>query len=168
MGVMGFSDIDINAGKIFSKVPFTILEVHRGNETVFYANGIYNTMNFFEFISDEYISLNYQQHFMGFLFNRIPIVKKLKWREVITFNAVYGNISSKNSYVKEGNEFTVLNKTPFMEAGFGIENIFKVGRIDFLFRLNYKDAEYLKFYSLRNSTNPITPFAVKFSFGFGL
>ena len=84
------------------------------------------------------------------------------------FNAVYGNISSKNSYVKEGNEFTVLNKTPFMEAGFGIENIFKVGRIDFLFRLNYKDAEYLKFYSLRNSTNPITPFAVKFSFGFGL
>ena len=168
MGVMGFSDIDINAGKIFSKVPFTILEVHRGNETVFYANGIYNTMNFFEFISDEYISLNYQQHFMGFLFNRIPIVKKLKWREVITFNAVYGNISSKNSYVKEGNEFTVLNKTPFMEAGFGIENIFKVGRIDFLFRLNYKDAEYLKFYSLRNSTNPVTSFAVKFSFGFGL
>jgi len=168
LGVIGYSDIDINAGKIFSTVPFTILEVHRGNETMFYSNGIFNTMNFFEFISDEYISLNYQQHLMGFLFNRIPIIKKLKWREVLTFNAVYGNISSKNAYIKEGNDFTVLNKTPFMEAGFGIENIFKIGRIDFLYRLNYKDAEYIKFYSLRNSTNVITPFAVKFSLGFGL
>lgn len=167
-GALGFTDLDANAGKIFSKVPFTLLEVHRGNETFFYAQNVFNTMNFFEFVSDEFASVNLNHHFMGFIFNRIPIVKRLKWREVVTFQAVYGNLSKKNNYIKEGNDFSYLNSKPFMEAGFGIENIFKLFRVDFLYRLNYKEQSYLDYYSKRNSTNPITPFSVKFSLSFGL
>lgn len=167
-GVLGYSNLSITGGKIFSSVPLIFLEVHRGNETPFFGPGVFNTMNFFEFVSDQFVNLNFEHHFSGFFFNRIPFLKKLKWRELVYFNTVYGNVSSRNNYVLENNNFSTLQTKPFAEGGIGIENILKVVRIDFIFRLNYIDADYRNYYALRNSTSPLTPFAIKFSMGIGL
>ena len=124
-------------------------------------------MNFFEFLSDRYASLQLQHHFNGLLLNRVPIIKKLKWRELITANILYGTLSNKNSGFNKENDFSTLQKKPFIEAGFGVENIFKILRIDFLYRLTYADAYYKMNYYLKNK-NFITPFSIKLSLGFGL
>ncbi len=166
-GIYGRTNILFNAGMIFTKVPFIFLESHRGNETRFYASNVFNTMNFFEFLSDRYASLQLQHHFNGLLLNRIPIIKKLKWRELITANILYGTLSNKNSGFNKENDFSTLQKKPFIEAGFGVENIFKILRIDFLYRLTYADADYKMNYYLKNK-NFITPFSIKLSLGFGL
>jgi hypothetical protein len=73
-----------------------------------------------------------------------------------------------NNKFNENNDFSTWKKKPFIEAGFGIENIFKIIRIDFLYRLTYADAEYKQEYLNKNKGNSIVPFAIKFSLGFGL
>ena len=166
-GVFGRTNIFANAGIIFTKVPFLFLESHRGNETNFYASSVFNTMNFFEFLSDRYISLQLQHHFNGLLLNRIPLIKKLKWREVITANALYGSLSAKNIAFNSENDFNTLDKKPFVEVGFGFENIFKIIRVDFLYRLSYVDTKYKEQYFAKNN-NTIVPFSIKASLAFGL
>ena len=166
-GIYGRTNIFFNGGMIFTKVPFIFLESHRGNETYFYSSNVFNTMNFFEFLSDRFASLQLQHHFNGLLLNRIPIIKKLKWRELVTANILYGALSFKNSKFNENKDFSTLERKPYMEAGFGIENIFKIIRVDFLYRLTYTDANYRQKLS-DNNRSSIVPFAVKFSLGFGL
>ncbi|GAB3828966.1 hypothetical protein GCM10028895_43230 [Pontibacter rugosus] len=80
MGRLGNTLYRIEAGKIFSPVPYPLLEVHTGNESPFYYDATYNLMDYFEFASDTYASLHYEQYFEGLLFNRLPLIKKLKWR----------------------------------------------------------------------------------------
>ena len=80
MATFGYSKIDLKAGKIFSSIPYTSLIIPRGNETYFYADNVYNQMNFFEFVSDQYVQLFWQHHFMGLFFNRVPLIKKLNLR----------------------------------------------------------------------------------------
>ena len=86
--------------------------------------------------------LLYERH----LFNRLPLIKKLKWREVFAFRGLFGHLSKKNNpfYGGEGlylfpeGSYT-MDKTPYMEASVGIENIFKFLRLDYVWRLSYKD-----------------------------
>ena len=166
-GIWGRSNVLLNAGMVFNKAPFLYLETHRGNETSFYSASVFNTMGFFEFVSDRYISAQLQHHFYGLLLNRIPLIKKLKWREFITGNILYGGLSSKNKAFNANNDFSVLNNKPFAEAGFGLENIFKIVRVDFIYRLTYRDDTYLKYYEAKHNL-PLQKFAIKFSIGFGL
>ena len=166
-GIYGRTNILFNSGIIFTKVPFMFLESHRGNETNFYSSNVFNTMNFFEFLSDRFVSIQLQHHFNGLLLNRIPVVKKLKWRELITANILYGSLSRMNNKFNENNDFSTLEKKPYVEVGFGIENIFKIIRVDFIYRLTYTDAKYKQTYFDKNQ-HSIIPFAVKFSLGFGL
>ncbi len=169
LGIYGYSVYNIGGGKVFSKIPYTLLQIHRGNQTPFFARASYNMMNYFEFLSDEYLELNYEHHFGGLIFNRVPLLKKLKLRELVTFNSVFGNLSPLNANFNQGNQFNTLYKRPYMETSFGIENILKVIRVDFLYRLNYKDAQYKADYralQIANGvTNPyiINDFGVKFS-----
>jgi hypothetical protein len=92
LGFLGYTKYSLNAGKVFTAAPFTLLQVHRGNQTPFFASSTFNLMNYNEFISDEYISFDYAHHFEGLLLNRIPLIKKLKWREHVTFRTVYGTL----------------------------------------------------------------------------
>ncbi|MCS6824265.1 MAG: DUF5686 and carboxypeptidase regulatory-like domain-containing protein [Cytophagaceae bacterium] len=164
VGVLGRSYYDFNIGKIFAKLPYPLLEIHQGNQFIFYSTATFNLMNYFEFISDTYASLNYRHYFEGLLFNRVPLLRRLKWREVVGTNLVYGSVGKGNqnflpSTDLEGNllrpYYTLVNK-PYVEITYGVENIFKLLRIDFIHRLSYL-------------SNPdANKFAVKFSVQFSL
>lgn len=172
MNIAGYSLININAGKIFSTVPPALLEIHRGNQTHFYAGGTFNLMNNSEFLSDYYVSLNYQHHFEGLLFNRIPLVRKLKLRELITLNGVYGGLSNANSGFNINQNFSTLNKIPYLEGSAGIENILKLFRVDFLYRFTYIDQNYRTSYIQsqinqgKNKIFEVPRFGIKISINF--
>ncbi|MDH5474126.1 MAG: DUF5686 and carboxypeptidase regulatory-like domain-containing protein [Cyclobacteriaceae bacterium] len=148
MGFLGTSKLSISGEHIFSKLPYPLLKVHIGNQSNFYTTAAYNLMRFSEFVSDQYVTLKYNHHFEGFVLNRIPVMKKLKWRLLATGNVLYGSLSEQNKNIipqfdLQGDlveEPGFLNKTtPYVEVGYGVENIFKVGRIDFIHRLTYLD-----------------------------
>ncbi|SDF03074.1 CarboxypepD_reg-like domain-containing protein [Mucilaginibacter pineti] len=148
---LGYADINVSAGKLFGQVPFPLLTIHQANQTYAYDLNAYNLMNFLEFTSDHYESIRIDQHFMGFIFNKIPLFKKLKWREVASIKALYGGVTDKNNpslhpslyqfpVDANGQQITyALGKTPYVEGSVGIENIFKFIRIDFVKRFNYLD-----------------------------
>ncbi len=135
---LGYSIFRIEGGKTFGTLPFTFLETPIANQMILNDETGYNLMNYLEFVSDEYVSAMWEQHFEGLMFNRIPLIKKLKLREFVFAKMYAGNLSSNNrnsQYVlPEG--VTYLNQ-PYYETGFGIENILKISRIDFSWRLNY-------------------------------
>ncbi|MDP4265899.1 MAG: DUF5686 family protein, partial [Bacteroidota bacterium] len=151
MSVIGYSDVSIEYGKIFGTVSYPELFIARANQTYSYQLQSYNLMNFLEFVSDEYASLNYEHCFNGFIFNKIPIVKKLKLREIISCKALYGKVSDRNNpennkdlfkFPVDNNSVPItytLDKQPYIEASVGIANIFKLFRIDLVRRLTYTD-----------------------------
>jgi hypothetical protein len=96
-------------------------------------------MNYYEFISDEYFVANISHNFQGLFFNHIPLLRKLKWREVVYGKFLLGKLSKENlEYSKFPSNTSVLTK-PYYEVGAGIENIFKVLRVDASWRLSYLD-----------------------------
>ncbi|NQW27558.1 MAG: carboxypeptidase-like regulatory domain-containing protein [Flammeovirgaceae bacterium] len=160
LSFLGVSRYEIDAGKVFGEVPYPILKNHLGNEKNFYTTVAFNTMNFNEFVSDQYLSLKYRHFFEGFLLNSIPLIRKLKWRAVANANILYGNVSDKNIENSplldpKGNSLNRFGRLepnkPYVEVGYGIENIIKFFRIDFFHRITYLDNDGIK------------PFAVKIS-----
>jgi hypothetical protein len=141
----------VEAGKTFGQVPYPLMTVHRANQTFFNQRESYNMMNFLEFVSDHYASINIYHNWQGFFFNRIPLLKKLQWREVVTLKALWGGISTTNApnnrnrlfYLptdENGQPITYsLNEKPYIEGSVGIGNIFRLIRIDYVQRFNYLD-----------------------------
>jgi hypothetical protein len=148
MGLLGVGRYELDAGKIFGEVPYPILKNHLGNETWFYTSAAFNTMNFTEFTSDQYFSLRYRHSFEGFLLNSIPLIKRLKWRFVGSGNVLWGSVEDYNidnvpSVDPEGNPLKTFGRldfgNPYLELGYGVENIFKLFRVDFFHRMTYLD-----------------------------
>lgn len=140
MGVLGRGQYSLTGGYIPSAVPYPILENHLGNSTFLYNRNSYNLMRFFEFVSDRYVGLQYSQHFEGLGFNSIPLIRNLNWRLVGTANILYGSISTQNIDLIPNNkvlESRGLGPTPYVELGYGVENILKFIRVDFIHRLTY-------------------------------
>jgi hypothetical protein len=147
--IFGYSDITLEAGKIIGQVPYPLLFVHRANQTYSYQKNSYSLMNFLEFVSDQYASLNVEYCFNGFILNKIPLVKKLKLRELLTLKVLYGNLSSTNNPDIHTNLYKfptdingvpltyTLDKQPYIEAGVGVSNVLKIFRIDFIKRFSY-------------------------------
>jgi hypothetical protein len=137
---IGYFDYVIEYGKIWGQVPYPLLELHGGNETYIYDLYAFNTMNYYEFASDEYGSVHFLHHFDGFFLNKIPLMRKLKWREVVGGNAIIGRVNDKNrKLLIFPDHLYDLSDGPYFEASAGIENIFKVFRIDGVWRLSYLD-----------------------------
>jgi len=136
---IGWSRYAFEVGKLWGTVPYPLLEIASGNQTLIYDQYAYNLMNYYEFINDEYLSLFYIHHFDGLLFNHIPLLRKLKWREVIHAKGIIGNISDKNAYYSIFPPYSYSLSRPYFEVGAGVENIFKIARIDFIWRLNHHD-----------------------------
>ncbi len=136
---IGWSRYVLEIGKLWGTVPYPLLDIAPGNQTLIYDQYAYNLMNYYEFINDEYISLFYIHHFDGLLFNHIPLFRKLKWREVIHAKGIIGNLSDKNAAYSIFPPYSYSLSKPYFEAGVGIENILKIMKIDFIWRLNHHD-----------------------------
>ncbi|MFN8355199.1 MAG: DUF5686 family protein [Spirosomataceae bacterium] len=149
MPPLGNLDLYLEGGKIFGSVPFPLLTIHRANQTYSYQPEAYNLMNFMEFISDHYASISIEHNFNGLLFNRIPLLRKLDWREEVVFKAMWGGLSDANGpsvanglmrfpVDVDGNPVSfTLDHRPYIEAGVGIANVFKLFRVYLVKRLTY-------------------------------
>lgn len=145
----GFSRLIVDAGKIFGTVPYPLLRLHEGNETYAFERYGFNMMNYYEFASDQYASLTLEHHFQGFFLNRIPLLRRLKFREVATGKILVGSISDANkNCVKFPDGLNELKK-PYAEVGVGVENILNVIRIDAIWRLSYLDNPNIQIFGLR-------------------
>jgi hypothetical protein len=149
LSILGYTDVSFEAGKIFGQVPYPLLFIPRANQTYSYQKNSYNLMNFLEFVSDQYVSLNVDHNFNGLIFNKIPLVKKLKLREVVSLKVLYGGITRTNNPDYQASLFKLptdangipltytLEKQPYIEASVGISNIFKIFRVDLIKRFSY-------------------------------
>ena len=125
------------AGKVFGTLPYSLLEIHPGNEFYYYNSHAFNMMYRYEYISDAYVGA-ITEHTMGSLFFKyIPYLKKMKLRTFWNAKGVYGSLSAANQKLNlnQGYNFQTLSKSPYLEVGTGVENIFKVLRVDFVWRL---------------------------------
>jgi hypothetical protein len=145
-GVIGNADAEFTTEYIFDALPYPLLGTHLGNQTPIFSPVLYNLMDFGEFVSDRYVSLRYNHHFEGLFMNRIPLMRKLKWRLVGSASVLYGSLSQKNQDVLSAGtpdqEEALVPKAldwgkPYVELGYGVENIFKFFRVDFIHRLTY-------------------------------
>ena len=146
---LGHSDVTMEGGYIFGQVPFPLLTIHRANQTYSYQLNSYNLMNFLEFSSDRYASLFIDHNFNGFFFNKLPLIKRLKLREVASIKLLYGGIREENNpathpalyqFLQDGRgqpTTFVLGRQPYAEASVGVANIFKLFRVDVVRRLTY-------------------------------
>lgn len=146
---LGWASASVEAGRIFGQAPYTLLVMHPANQTFAYSRNDYNLMNNFEFVSDKFASVNISHNFGGFFFNRVPLLRRLKLREVVTFKALWGGLDQRNRPNADnslilfpvndaGESLThTLEAKPYIEASVGISNIFRVLRIDVVRRMNY-------------------------------
>ncbi|WP_142785034.1 DUF5686 and carboxypeptidase-like regulatory domain-containing protein [Changchengzhania lutea] len=131
----------VEAGKTFGEVPLGLLSVIPGNQTYFSIYNTFSQLDFYEFVSDTYASVHLEHNFNGRLFSRIPFLRKLNLREIISVRGVWGEVSDENRALNaSGLIYKAPDERAYYEYSFGIGNIFKVFRIDFNFRGNYKDA----------------------------
>ncbi len=140
IGVLGRIRYGTTAGYIFGSAAYPFLKVHEGNQSYWLLTSAFNKLNFFEFVSDRYVGGFIENHWEGLFFDRIPLIKKLKWRLVTTGRITYGAISQKNLDIMrlpEGTKF--FGNVPYAEVAVGIENIFKIGRVDLVYRLTHID-----------------------------
>ncbi|MFV0506914.1 MAG: DUF5686 family protein [Bacteroidales bacterium] len=136
----GYSFIFGSAGRIWGDVPYPLLKLHAGNETYVFSQFSSNLMNYQEFASDEYASLKYEQHFLGYFLNKIPLIRRLELREVIGGKVIYGkmhNTHQKDILIPQ--DMSTLDGKPYVELNCGIENIFNLVRFDAVWRLTHKD-----------------------------
>lgn len=156
LGLLGRINYRVSAGYVPSRVPYPLLETHLGNESVFFNSNSYNLMNFFEFVSDTYASVRFKHGFDGLILNRIPLMRKLKWRSFLTGNVLYGSVRQENIDIIPAQHvptvaFDAIGDDPYVEVGYGVENIFRFIRVDFLHRLTYLEKEDVKKFGVKLS-----------------
>jgi len=159
--VLGYSDVVWEAGKIWGRVPYPLLNLPQANQSYSYQIESYNMMNFLEFATDQYTSLFIDHSFNGFFFNKIPLLKHLSWREVLTCKILYGNVTKNNDPSQQGDLFRLpietngtpitytLGKTPYIEGSVGIGNIFHFFRVDLVRRFTYLNNPNVSKYGIR-------------------
>lgn len=150
----GKIDMFVKGGAQWNKVPFPLLIMPAANLSYILQRETFNLINNMEFLNDRYASLDVSWDLNGKIFNRIPLLKKLKWREAIGFKMLYGHLTDKSNPMKHPGDselflfptrdgrptsFVMDPKTPYMECSVGIHNIFKILHIDYVRRLNYLD-----------------------------
>ena len=150
----GKIDMFVKGGAQWNKVPFPLLIMPAANLSYILQRETFNLINNMEFLNDRYASLDVSWDLNGKIFNHIPLLKKVKWREAIGFKMLYGHLTDKNNPMKHPGDselflfptrdgrptsFVMDPKTPYMECSVGIHNIFKILHIDYVRRLNYLD-----------------------------
>ena len=154
----GKIDCSIKAGAEWNTVPFPLLNLPMANLSYITQNNeSFNLIDNMEFLNDRYASLALSYDMNGKLFNRIPLIKKLKWREMFRIRGMWGTLTDRNNPYKSSNPDLflfpmrdgvptshVMGKTPYIEASVGIYNIFKLLHIEYVRRLTYTDIPGVK------------------------
>ncbi len=154
IGPLGRSNIIIEMGKTFGYIPLGLMSVVPGNQSVFNISNTFSNLQYYEFVTDQYVTFKWDHDFHGRFFARIPFMRKLNWRENIGFRSVYGSISDDNRTINaSGLEYNAPEKV-YWEYSAGVGNIFKFFRVDFSWRGNYMNMP------------EANKFATKISFGF--
>ncbi|MEN9908021.1 MAG: hypothetical protein RLZZ540_1170 [Bacteroidota bacterium] len=154
IGPLGRSNVILELGKTFGTIPLGLMSVIPGNQSYFSIENTFSNLNFYEFVTDQYATLQWEHNFGGRLFSRIPFMRKLNWREIIGARGVYGTITDANRVINASGLTYTAPEDVYWEYSAGIGNIFKVFRIDFAWRGNYLN------------TPDTQRFSVKGSFGF--
>ncbi len=161
LSAFGYMDIILKAGKVWSTVYYPMLMWPNANLSYTIQPESYSLMNPMEFANDAYSSIDFTYFGNGILFNRIPLLKKLKIREVMTFKGLMGSLSDKNNPAKNPNiyEFPAdsysspMTHTPYTEIGVGLDNILTFLRVDYVWRLSYLNAQGIDKSGLRISAH---------------
>lgn len=136
MKVPPFGTIEyyVYGGKTFGTLPYVLLDIAPGNELYYYNKYAFNMMNKYEFIHDKYVGINFEHNIGNGIFRLIP---KLKFRQFYTVKTLWGSLSPENKALNflSGSGFQTLDGRTYMEIGTGIDNILRVIRIDFIWRV---------------------------------
>ncbi len=160
---LGYSDISLDAGYITGNLPFPLLIIHPANTAFYYSFSSYNLMNVEEFVSDHYVGLDIDHYFNGFFFNKIPLLKKLRLRELVEGKLLFGGVRPENNPALNPDQMKfplnngvlstyVLGNQPYFEAGVGVYNILNLFRVDLIHRFTYLDHPDIPTYVIRFST----------------
>lgn len=157
---LGFTKYQIRAGYIFGEAPYPLLFMHQGNNNFYYSSSAYSNMGEFEYASDRFAAVWLDHHFDGNILNAIPLIKLLKFRSIFLFKILAGDIQPANRDliimpISMGSTFQEKEKV-YIEMGFGIENILKVLRVDFMWRMTQRKTQF--------EGNDVQKFEVKFAF----
>ncbi len=148
---LGVSELDLNAGSIIGRVPWMLLQMYPGNATNIEDKTAFSCMEYFEFGSDTWATLFWYHCFNGFFLGKIPLISKLQLREEFSAKMAYGTLRDWNNGTdaKYGAMMQFpfgmkpLNGVPYIELGAGISNIFRVLRVDFIWRVTHREVEAL-------------------------
>ena len=154
-GAFGFSNIHVDVGGILGDVPYPFLKLHEGNRSFFLDKTAFNCMDYYEFASDRWVTARYEHNLNGLILGRIPLIKRLDLREILTFKMAWGSLSDENRAGGLGIlpiEGLKTLETPYLEAGVGLSNILRVLRVDATWRLTHRE------------DNPRSNFRVTFGF----
>lgn len=159
LGNWGRLFANVEAGKNFDALPLALQNVLPANQSYGLVRGVFSLMNYYEFVADSYAVLFLEHHFNGKILSQIPLIKKLKLREVAFFRSGVGSLTQESINMNAGNIKLTASDKPYYEYGFGIENIgwgnFRLLRLDFNWRGNY----------LNNpSVSEVRKFGVQFGF----
>ncbi len=151
---IGHTNIRLIGTKLFGAAPYPLLHIHSGNQSFIYNKERFTNMLETEFIADQQLTLMIEHHFDGFFFNKIPVWRRLGLREVFTTKMAVSSLDPKKiSFSDLPTELKGLNGF-YAEIGFGIENIFKLLRVDFSWRLTQKDQPDIKKFRWTLSFSP--------------
>ena len=143
----GYIEAVAKGGRVWNDVPYPLLIIPNANLSYTLQKESFALMNPMEFVADSYASWETIYYMNGLIFNRLPLIRRLGWREVIDFKGFYGSLRPGNQPTHENsnglylfpNEQHPLGRMPYMELSVGIENIFKVLEVDYIRRLTYRD-----------------------------
>lgn len=162
LGNWGRLFANVEVGKNFDALPLPLQNVLPANQSYGLQRGVFSLMNYYEFVADSYAVLFLEHHFNGKILSQIPLIKKLKLREVAFFRSGVGSLKQETINLNAGNMALSTHNKPYYEYGFGIENIgwgnFRLLRIDFNWRGNYLN------HTTSNSKSDIRKFGIQFGF----
>lgn len=143
LGMFGFLNSYIEGSKLFGQVPLALMTPIHANQTYSVVNSTFSLLSYYDLVTDQYVMGQFDYHLNGLLFNRIPLIKKLKLREVAFYRAVMGSFRPENQAISLSNiPYIAPDVRPYQEFGFGVENIgygnFRPLRVDFTWRNNFQ------------------------------
>ncbi|MCR4860145.1 MAG: DUF5686 and carboxypeptidase regulatory-like domain-containing protein [Bacteroidales bacterium] len=146
LSAFGHIDASVKSGFIWNKVPLPKLFAPNANPSILLLGDAYNLMRPMEFVMDQYAEVFATYYLKGWILNRIPLINRLKLREVVSFRAITGSLSEKNNplFGSEGlyllpEGMKMMTSKPYMEYSIGLENIFKFLRVDYIRRISYTE-----------------------------